>query len=115
MSIVYFQLSRGTPFLLFDADGAAAPVNSQIIGVPPWVENIAWRTKFSAAPVSCDIRLQGALTISDPPVDADFGDLDSSTNVNGEGRQLSPLKLRYIRARKNAQVGVANLTVEIMG
>lgn len=101
-----YALQPGEPVLLFDADAAAAPVNSDAYAMATdHVKYIAWGFSFASAPSACSIKIQ----VSDD--NSIWTDLDSSTTVGGETKTTNPTAARFIRAQKASQTGGGALTL----
>lgn len=112
-----YHLQRGLPKDLFSADSVAAPVTSTEVGVIAKTgdadggERVRWQTRYSVAPASCSIVLQGSLNPNAAvPV---WFDLDTTTNVNGETREVVA-NIRGLRINKAAQTGVGALTATVL-
>jgi hypothetical protein len=58
---------------------------------------VRWQTLFAVAPTAVNVSLQGAMA----DVDAEYKYLDSSTNVNGEGKTVASVQARFLRLRVN--------------
>jgi hypothetical protein len=59
---------------------------------------VRWQTLFTVAPTAINVSLQGAMA----DVDAEYKDIDTSTNVNGEARTASGVQARFLRLRVNS-------------
>lgn len=99
----------------FNAESPAAPQSSVQFALPAFTgaqadqsRQISWQTSFSAAPTAVNVALQAA----DQDADASYATVDSSTNVNGERRQIL-VRARFLRARLASQTGAAAITVTI--
>lgn len=68
---------------------------------------ITWTITYSGAPASITVLLEGSLDNSN------WFTIDTSTNTSGEGRTVSPLAWRFIRARISASSGGTGITVSI--
>lgn len=103
-----FLVQPGEPFKLFNADSAAAPVNSATAALPTTLAKIiTWVYKFATAPSAATIKLQMS---EDGTI---WNDLDSGTLTTGETKTTNPTNANFIRARKDVQTGGGALTVEI--
>lgn len=104
-------LSRGVPEKLFDANAAAAPVNSSDFALPPGKapKYLSWTTFFASAPASCTIKLQ----VTNDIVNGPWSDLDSSTATAGETKNVGPIGAAFIRGVKSAQSGGGALTLTV--
>ena len=59
---------------------------------------VRWQTLFTVAPTAINVSLQGAMA----DVDAEYKDLDSSTNVNGEAKTVAAVEAKFLRLRVNS-------------
>jgi hypothetical protein len=59
---------------------------------------VRWQTLFTTPPTAINVSLQGAMA----DVDAEYKDIDVSTNVNGEARTASGVQARFLRVRVNS-------------
>mgnify|MGYP001463891745 FL=1 len=59
---------------------------------------VRWQTLFTTAPTAINVSLQGAMT----DVDAEYKDIDTTTNVNGEARTAPGVQARFVRLRVNS-------------
>lgn len=59
---------------------------------------VRWQTLFNVAPTAINVSLQGAMA----DVDAEYKDLDSSTNVNGEAKTVTGVQAKFLRTRVNS-------------
>ena len=59
---------------------------------------LRWQTLFTTAPTAINVSLQGAMT----DVDAEYKDIDTTTNVNGEARTAPGVQARFVRLRVNS-------------
>ena len=55
---------------------------------------LQWSTDFPSAPSTCTTTIQ----VADFDVDADYVDLDSSTDTGGDSRSITLTRFRFIRA-----------------
>jgi hypothetical protein len=67
-------------------------------GSAPSGFTVRWQTLFAAAPTAINVSLQGAMS----DVDAEYKDIDTSTNVNGEARTATGVQARFLRLRVNS-------------
>jgi hypothetical protein len=67
-------------------------------GFPDSGRTVRWQTLFSVAPTAINVSLQGAIE----DVDAEYKDLDSSTNVNGEAKTVTGVQAKFLRIRVNS-------------
>lgn len=101
-------LQPGEQAKLFDANVAAAPVNSPQFALPTTLAKvISWTYAFASAPSAATIKLQHS---NDGVV---WSDLDSGTNTAGETRTTPVTDAAFVRARKEVQTGGGALTVTI--
>jgi len=59
---------------------------------------VRWQTLFAVAPTAINVSLQGAMA----DVDAEYKDIDTSTNVNGESKTIVGVQARFLRLRVNS-------------
>jgi hypothetical protein len=59
---------------------------------------VRWQTLFAVAPTAINVSLQGAMA----DVDAEYKDIDTSTNVNGEAKTVDGVQARFLRLRVNS-------------
>jgi hypothetical protein len=73
---------------------------------------VRWQTLFTAAPTAINVSLQAAMN----DVDAEYKDIDASTNVNGEARTVTGVQARFLRVRVNSStVGAgAGFTAKVL-
>lgn len=73
---------------------------------------VRWQTLFAVAPTAINVSLQGAMA----DVDSEYKDIDTSTNVTGEGRTVAGVQARFLRLRVNSStVGSGSgLTAKIL-
>ncbi len=100
----------------FNAESPAPPQSSQQFalgptggGSGPGGRVVAWQTSFASAPGAVNVVLQAA----DVDADADYQNLDTSTNVNGERRQVTNVEARFLRVRLVSQTGGGAITVSL--
>ena len=108
-------LYPGDVGVAFNAESPAAPQSSVQFALPAFTgtqadqsRQLSWQTSFSAAPSAANVVLQAA----DQDADASYATVDTSTNVNGERRQVL-VRARFVRARLVSQTGAAAITVTI--
>jgi hypothetical protein len=99
----------------FNAESPTAPQSSVQFALPAFTGSapdqgwqISWQTSFSAPPSAVNVVLQAA----DQDADANYSTVDTSTNVNGERRQIL-VRARFLRARLVSQTGTAAITVTV--
>lgn len=78
-------------------------------GFPEQTHRVRWQTLFTGGPTAVNITLQAALE----DVDADYKDVDTSTQTAGEQREIS-VAARFIRAKMNSRTGGTNLTMKFI-
>lgn len=71
---------------------------------------VRWQTIFGSAPSAVNIRLQGAMA----DVDAEYMDIDTSTNAAGEGRQVTGIQAKFLRIKLYSSTGGSGLTAKIL-
>ena len=110
-----FTLYSGDVVFAFNAESPAAPQSSIQFALPAFTgaeadssRNISWQTSFASAPTAVNVVLQAA----DQDADANYATVDTSTNVNGERRQI-PVRARFLRARLVSQSGGGAVTVTL--
>ena len=110
-----FTIYPGDVAFAFSAESPAPPQSSIQLALPSFtgaqgenVRTIAWQTSFASAPTAVNVVLQAA----DQDADANYATVDTSTNVNGERRQIL-VRARFIRARLVSQTGGGAITVSI--
>jgi len=110
-----FTIYPGDVAVAFNAESPAPPQSSIQFALPSFTgaqpENartVAWQTSFAAAPTAVGVALQAA----DQDTDAAYAAIDSSTNVNGERRQVL-VRARFLRARLLSQTGGGAITITI--
>jgi hypothetical protein len=59
---------------------------------------VRWQTLFVVAPTAINVSLQAATA----DVDAEYKDIDSSTNVNGEAKTVTAVQAKLLRLRVNS-------------
>lgn len=110
-----FAIYPGDVGTAFNAESPTPPQASIQFALPQFTgahvdqgRQISWQTSFSAAPTAVNAVLQAA----DNDADANYSTVDTSTNVNGERRQIL-VRARFIRARLVSQTGAGAITVTI--
>jgi hypothetical protein len=103
------SIDQADVVLSFNAVAMSAPLNGTpfaLAGLQPGMRarsrRIRWRTSFGVAPTAISLKLQGC--IGDPTVAANWFGLDSSTDLNGESKEIEALVL-FVRAQ------IASLTI----
>ena len=64
----------------------------------PAAFTVRWQTLFAVAPTAINVSLQGAMS----DVDAEYKDIDTSTNVNGEAKTVTGVQAKFLRLRVNS-------------
>jgi hypothetical protein len=59
---------------------------------------VRWQTLFSVAPTAINVSLQGAMA----DVDAEYKDVDASTNAAGEARTVTGVQANFLRIKVNS-------------
>lgn len=59
---------------------------------------VRWQTLFATAPTAINVSLQGAMA----DVDAEYKDIDASTNAAGEARTATGVRAKFLRIRVNS-------------
>ena len=59
---------------------------------------VRWQTLFSTAPSAINVSLQAATA----DVDAEYKDIDVSTNAAGEGRTVTGVQANFLRIKVNS-------------
>jgi len=59
---------------------------------------VRWQTLFTVAPSAINVSLQGAIA----DVDAEYKDIDASTNAAGEARTVTGVQANFLRIRVNS-------------
>lgn len=96
---------------LFDANGAAAPVDgdTHALPAPGSAKLIGWTTAFATAPSACSIKVQHSMD------GTNWDDLDESTATAGEFRTVTTLTpANFIRGVKSSQTGGGALTLSVI-
>ena len=84
-------------------------------GIPDQGRVVRWQTLFGTSPTAINVSLQGAVA----DVDAEYKDIDASTNAAGEARTVTGVQANFLRITVNSStvgsgaVG-AVATVELM-
>lgn len=91
-------------------DGGAN--NSLIYGLPQMKgtdgkRTVTWQSIPAGGPSAISLKLQGALR----DVDAEYGDLDSSTNTAGEIKVVDTANVKFLRVRQVSRTGGTSTTV----
>jgi hypothetical protein len=86
-----------------EAVPAAAQAGSQFAvphpsGFPDSGRAVTWQTLFTTAPTAINVSLQGAMA----DVDAEYKDIDASTNAAGEQRTVANVQANFLRVKVNS-------------
>lgn len=110
-----FTIDTGDVVFAFNAESPAPPQSSIQFALPSFTgatadqsRQISWQTSFASAPTAVNVVLQAA----DQDADANYVTVDTSTNVNGERRQLL-VRARFLRARLVSQSAGGAITVTL--
>jgi hypothetical protein len=110
-----FTIDSGDVVFAFNAESPSPPQSSIQFALPAFTgaqgENartISWQTSFASAPTAVNVVLQAA----DQDADANYATVDTSTNVNGERRQIF-VRARFVRARLVSQSAGGAVTVTV--
>lgn len=79
-------------------------------GLPDGGTSVRWQTVFGGAPTAVNIILQAAIN----DVDAEYQTIDTTTVTTGEGRTVSNVQARFLRAKVVSSTGGSGLTVKIL-
>lgn len=79
-------------------------------GLTDQAHSVRWQTIFGTAPTAINIRLQGAAA----DVDAEYSDIDTSTNTTAEARTVIGVRARFLRIKVVTSSGGAGLTAKIL-
>jgi hypothetical protein len=71
---------------------------------------VRWQTIFGTAPTAVSIVLQGAMA----DVDAEYQQLDASTQQLGEARTVAGVQAKFLRIRFVSSTGGSGLTAKIL-
>lgn len=67
-------------------------------GIPDQSQAVRWQTLFAVAPTAINVSLQGATA----DVDAEYKDVDASTNAAGEARTVTGVQANFLRIKVNS-------------
>jgi hypothetical protein len=70
---------------------------------------VRWQTIFGTVPTAVNIILQGAMA----DVDAEYQQVDASTNPAGEGRTVAAVQAKFLRIKFVSSTGGAGLTAKL--
>lgn len=100
-----YSLSPGDSGYSFNAEAvpAAAAAGSQFAiprpsGLPAQANTVRWQTIFTTPPTAINVSLQGAMA----DVDAEYKDIDASTNAAGEARSATGVVANFLRIKVNS-------------
>jgi hypothetical protein len=79
-------------------------------GLPDGGTAVRWQTVFGTLPTAVNIILQAAMS----DVDAEYQQIDASTQAAGEARTLANVQARFLRIRFVSSTGGAGLTAKIL-
>ena len=71
---------------------------------------VRWQTIFGTAPTAVNLSLQGAMA----DVDAEYQNVDSTTNTAGEARTVTGVNAKFLRIKFNSSTGGAGLTAKLL-
>jgi hypothetical protein len=67
-------------------------------GIPDQGHAVRWQTLYGTAPSAINVSLQAATA----DVDAEYKDIDVSTNTAGEGRTVTGVQANFLRIKVNS-------------
>jgi hypothetical protein len=67
-------------------------------GIPDQSRAVRWQTLFATPPTAINVSLQGAMA----DVDAEYKDIDASTNAAGEARTVTSVQANFLRIKVNS-------------
>jgi len=111
-----FALFAGDVALAFNNEAPAVGQASQQFSLPDYSgrgeqgRTVRWQTIYGTAPTAVTMVLQAALD----DVDAHYQTIDSSTLVGGEGRTVTGVNAKFIRAKLTANTGGSGITVQLL-
>ncbi|HLK02931.1 MAG TPA: hypothetical protein VKT53_00720 [Candidatus Acidoferrum sp.] len=71
---------------------------------------VRWQTVFGGAPTAVNITLQSAIN----DVDAEYQNIDTTTQVAGEARTVTGVQGRFLRIKFNSSTGGSGLTAKLV-
>ncbi len=71
---------------------------------------VRWQTIFTGAPTAVSLSLQGAMA----DVDAEYAQIDASTQQAGEARTVTGVQTRFLRIKVISNTGGTNITAKIL-
>lgn len=111
-----YGIYPGDVALPFNNETPAAGQASQQFALPDYSgrgeqgRTVRWQTIFSTAPSAVNIVLQAALD----DVDAHYQTIDTTTNTAGEGRSVSGVNAKFLRAKLVSNTGGSGITVQLL-
>ena len=72
--------------------------------------SVRWQTIFGGAPTAVNISLQGAMN----DVDAEYVNIDTTTQTAGEARTATGVQARFLRIKLNSSTGGSGLTAKML-
>lgn len=90
----------GSQFALVSAGGYA----------PEAGYTVRWQTIFGTAPSAVSIALQSAMA----DVDAEYQQIDATTNAAGEARTVTGVQAKFLRLKFVSSTGGSGLTAKLM-
>lgn len=79
-------------------------------GLPDGGTAVRWQTIFGGAPTAVSIILQGAMN----DVDAEYQQIDATTQVAGEARTVANVQAKFLRIKFVSSTGGSGLTAKIL-
>ena len=71
---------------------------------------LRWQTIFTGAPTAVSLVLQGAMS----DIDAEYAQIDASTQQLGEARTVTGVQARFLRVKLVSNTGGTNITAKIL-
>jgi hypothetical protein len=71
---------------------------------------VRWQTIFGTAPTAVSLALQGAMA----DVDAEYQNIDTTTNTAGEARTVTGVQARFLRIKFVSSSGGSGLTAKLL-
>ncbi len=79
-------------------------------GLPDGGTAVRWQTIFGSAPTAVNLILQGAMN----DVDAEYQQIDSTTQPAGEARTVANVQAKFLRIKFVSSTGGSGLTAKIL-
>ena len=79
-------------------------------GQPDVGTAVRWQTIFGTAPTTVSLALQGAMA----DVDAEYQNIDTTTNTSGEARTVTGVQARFLRIKFVSSTGGSGLTAKLL-